>query len=168
MGDWQLLYRTSGFSCLPQTADSRVKPKSFYYPTNRTWNCGSKWTSVFSRGSIYLLWRDCFPGGGQVCIMEFWSFISPKVSLRSLRSWVEESSPPTFPLLPVSKIMLKNRAEKLAEGTRGGMGGTSETKWIMNLKIANYLVSYSSEPWHNDQPQSRFFSLNGFTFKQAN
>ena len=125
----------------------------------------------FHGGSIYLLWKDCFPGGTQVCIMEFCSFISPKLSLRSLRSWVEDSSPPTFPLLPVSKIMLKNRAEKLAEGTRGGgwgMEGMSETKWIMNLKIANYLVSYSSEPWHNDQPQSRFFSLNGFTFKQAN
>lgn len=43
-----------------------------------------------------------------------------------------------------------------------------ETKWIMNLKIANYVASHSSEHWHNDEPQSRFFSLNGFTFKQAN
>lgn len=75
--------------------------------------------------------------------------------------------PHTCPLFPVSKFMPKDGAEKLAEGT-SGRGEMRETKWIMNLKIANYLVSYSSEPWHNDEPQSRFFSLNGFTFKQAN
>ena len=63
--------------------------------------------------------------------------------------------------------MPKNGAEELAEGTTG-RGEASETKWIMNLEIANYRVSYSSEAWHNDEPQSRFFSLNGFTFKQAN
>lgn len=39
----------------------------------------------------------------------------------------------------------------------------------MNLKIANYLVSYSPQPWHNDRPRSRFFSLNALhSSKQIN
>lgn len=95
----------------------------------------------FHGGSIYLLWKDCFPGGRQVCIMEFCSFISPKVSLRSLRSWVEDSSPPTFPLLPVSKIMLKNRAEKLAEGTRGAAGDGGNEWNKMDYEFENCQLS---------------------------
>lgn len=143
-GSWFYRMLRGFLVCLKQQTLSEAK--IFLLPYLRTWNCGSKWNSVFSRGSIYLLWRDCFPRGGQVCIMELWSFIFPKVSLRSLRSWVENPSPH----LP-SVTRFKDDAEEQGrsyEGTRG-MGNRVKQNGL-NLKIANYLVSYSSEPWHND------------------
>lgn len=97
--------------------------------------------------------------------------VPAKVRLRSLWPCQRESICPYFLSATGFRVYAKEPGREASRrGNERGRGGRrmSKTKWIMNLKIANYLVSYSSEPWHNDEPRSRFFSLNGFTFKQAN
>lgn len=166
MGDWQLVYRMSGFSCLPQTADSRVKPNLFITLPIELGTVIPNRIQPFHEVSICL---------GETASPEVDRFASWSFALSFPQRWLSGASGPEWRILaphlpPVTRF--KDYAEEQGrEASRrdpGGMEGMSETKWIMNLKIANYLVSYSSEPWHNDQPQSRFFSLNGFTFKQAN
>lgn len=75
--------------------------------------------------------------------------------------------------LTVPHIMQKVKTEELAEGPIAGCGewGGEKKSHKIDYEFENCQLSCIIQlraPWHDDQPQSRFFSLNGFTFKQAN
>lgn len=94
----------------------------------------------------------CF---GETAFPEVDRFALWSTGLSFSQRWVSGASgpewrnlvPPTFLLLPVSKIMLKNRAEKLAEGTRGRGGWGERVKqnglWIWKLPIILYHTAQS-------------------------
>lgn len=75
-------------------------------------------------------------------VTEFCSFTSPKGRLRRLESCLKESMPCHLPSVTVSKIMPKNRAEKLAASIRDkevGGGGDEGNK--MDYEFENCQLS---------------------------
>ena len=123
-----------------------MKTKSLYYPTNRTWSFGSKWNSIFSWESIFLVlrllsqrWIGLHHG---VLLFNFPKGESQESEVLSGGIYIPSPSL-TFPLLPVSKMMPKNRAEKLAEGQRG-RGGNEWNK--MDYEFENCQLSCIIQP----------------------
>lgn len=139
MGNRRWVYRMSGFSCLPQTANSQVKPTSFYDPINGIWNLVPNGIQSF-HGKVVCL-GDCFPVG--LHLHGVWLFNFPKSEHQEseILSRGIYTPAPAFPLQLVSKRMWKNRAEKLAEGTTQGLGGRwgkQNGLWIWKLPIILY------------------------------
>lgn len=76
-------------------------------------------------GKVFVRLWGSFPGGVEVCIMQFYSFIYTKVSLGSLRSWLEESISPNLPSVSSFKVYAKgwgreaSRRDKWEGGDEG-------------------------------------------------